>query len=63
MMNKELLLDQLQAFSGAAIAIEYGLIAAVVPQENSGEAKVESKMSDGFKSLRTRLLFRSLLDR
>ena len=62
-MNKGFPLDQLQAFFGGATAIEYGLIAAAVPQENSGEAKVESKMSGGFKSLRTRLLLRSLLDR
>ena len=48
-MNKEFPLDQLQAFFGGATAIEYGLIAAAVPKQNSGEAKVESKLSDGFK--------------
>jgi len=48
-MNKEFILDQLQAFSGGAKAIEYGLIAAAVPKKNSGEAKVESNKSDAFK--------------
>jgi len=38
MTNTELTLDQLQAVSGGATAIEYGLMAAVAPKENTGES-------------------------
>ena len=38
MFNNELTFDQLQAVAGGATAIEYGLIAAAVPKENTGEA-------------------------
>ena len=38
MTNTELTLDQLQAVAGGATAIEYGLIAAAVPKENTGES-------------------------
>ena len=36
MTNNELTLDQLQAISGGATAIEYGLMAACVPTLNTG---------------------------
>ena len=39
MTNTELTLDRLQAVSGGATAIEYGLIAAAVPKENTGESR------------------------
>ena len=38
MTNTELTLDQLQSISGGATAIEYGLMAAVAPKENTGES-------------------------
>ena len=38
MTNNELTLDKLQAVAGGATAIEYGLIAAAVPKENTGES-------------------------
>ena len=38
MTSNELTLDQLQAVAGGATAIEYGLIAAAVPKENTGES-------------------------
>ena len=37
MTNIELTLDQLQAISGGATAIEYGLIAAFVPNPDKAE--------------------------
>ena len=49
MTNTELTLDQLQAVAGGATAIEYGLIAAAVPKENSGEAGLECKVPPSFK--------------
>ena len=38
MTNTELTLDQLQAVSGGATAIEYGLMAEVSPKDNTGES-------------------------
>ena len=49
MNNTELTLDQLQAVAGGATAIEYGLIAAAVPKENTGEASLECKVPPSFK--------------
>jgi len=49
MTNTELTLDQLQAVAGGATAIEYGLIAAAVPKENTGEAGMECKVPPSFK--------------
>ena len=49
MTNNELTLDQLQAVAGGATAIEYGLIAAAVPKENSGEAGMEYKVRPSLK--------------
>ena len=49
MSNTELTLDQLQAVAGGATAIEYGLMAAAVPKENSGEAGLECKVPPSFK--------------
>ena len=49
MTNTELTLDQLQAVSGGATAIEYGLMAAAVPKENTGEAGMECKVPPSFK--------------
>ena len=49
MTNTELTLDQLQAVSGGATAIEYGLIAAAVPKETTGEIMIECKVPNGFK--------------
>ena len=49
MTNNELTLDQLQSISGGATAIEYGLMAAAVPKENSGEAGLECKVPPSFK--------------
>ena len=42
MTNTELTIDQLQAVSGGATAIEYGLIAALLPKDQviSTECKV-----------------------
>ena len=49
MTNTELTLDQLQAVAGGATAIEYGLMAAAVPKENSGEAGMECKVRPSLK--------------
>ena len=49
MTNTELTLEQLQAVSGGATAIEYGLMAAAVPKENSGEAGLGCKVPPSFK--------------
>ena len=49
MTNTELTLDQLQSVSAGATAIEYGLMAAVAPKENSGEAGMECKIPPSFK--------------
>ena len=53
MSNTELTLDQLQAVAGGATAIEYGLMAALLPKAYppSIECKVPSR---GFKSLESR---------
>ena len=56
MTNTELTLEQLQAVSGGATAIEYGLMAAVAPKENSGEAGMECKIPPSFKKPQTRLI-------
>ena len=50
MDNTELTFDQLHAISGGATAIEYGLIAAFVPKENTGEAAIECKVPPRFKT-------------
>ena len=49
MTNTELTLDQLQVISGGATAIEYGLMAAVAPRENTGEAGMECKVPPSVK--------------
>ena len=48
MPNTELSLDQLQAVSGGATAIEYGLIATLLPKDQviSTECK-EAEQADG----------------
>ena len=46
MTNTELTLDQLQAISGGATAIEYGLIATLLPKDQvSIECKVPPRFS------------------
>ena len=46
MTNNELTLDQLQAISGGATAIEYGLIATLLPKDQvSIECKVPPRFS------------------
>ena len=49
MFNNELTFDQLQVVAGGATAIEYGLIAAAVPKENTGEVRMECKVPPSFK--------------
>ena len=52
MTNTELTLDQLQTISGGATAIEYGLIATLLPKDQvSIECKVpapDKKPQDGY---------------
>ena len=59
MTNAELTLDQLQAISGGATAIEYGLIATLLPKDQviSTECKVpapDKKSQDGYAVVRER---------
>ena len=59
MTNAELTLDQLQAISGGATAIEYGLIATLLPKDQviSTECKVpapDKKPHDGYAVVRER---------
>ena len=54
MTNTELTLDQLQAVSGGATAIEYGLIATLLPKDQvSG---MECKVPPSFVKPQTRLI-------
>ena len=54
MTNTELTLDQLQAVSGGATAIEYGLIATLLPKDQvSLECKVPSGFQEPVDSLRS----------
>ena len=56
MTNNELTLDQLQAVSGGATAIEYGLMAALVaPKENTGEAGMVCKVPPSLQKPQDRL--------
>ena len=58
MTNNELTLDQLQSTSGGATAIEYGLIATLLPKDQvtSTECKVPApdKSLDGYAVVRER---------
>ena len=53
MTNTELTLDQLQAVSGGATAIEYGLIATLLPKD---QVSIECKVPPSFKKPQTRLI-------
>ena len=54
MTNTELTLDQLQAISGGATAIEYGLIATLLPKDQV--ISMECKVPPSFKKPQTRLI-------
>ena len=53
MTNAELTLDQLQAIAGGATAIEYGLIATLLPKD---QLSLECKVPPSFKKPQTRLI-------
>ena len=54
MTNTELTLEQLQAVAGGATAIEYGLIATLLPKDQV--VSMECKVPAGFKKPQTRLI-------
>jgi len=54
MTNTELTLDQLHAVSGGATAIEYGLIATLLPKDQV--ISTECKIPPRFKKPQTRLI-------
>ena len=53
MTNTELTLEQIQAISGGATAIEYGLIATLLPRD---QVSIECKVPPRFKKPQTRLI-------
>ena len=53
MTNTELTLEQLQAVAGGATAIEYGLIATLLPKD---QLSLECKVPPSFKKPQTRLI-------
>jgi len=53
MTNTELTLDQLQAVAGGATAIEYGLIATLLPKD---QVSIECKVPSGLTKPQTRLI-------